>query len=124
MFRKALFSTTFVSTVCLAAVLTGMPVVAGDETVTLSGEIQAAKYDEDGNPVSVMIFDSEWGEVLISSQGQGQKLLDQVGAFVELTGSIVELEDDSRFSYAIQVDSFTIVEPAEPEYDEDWNPEE
>jgi hypothetical protein len=110
--------------VCVVVALAGSFVIADEDSVTLNGEIEVAEYDDDGNAASVMVYDSEWGEVLVSKEGKGKELLNHVGAVAEVTGTIVELDDDSGYSYAIQVTGYTIEEPAEPEDDPDLDPEE
>jgi hypothetical protein len=99
--------------------------------VTLEGEIEEGVYDEEGEIlVSVSIWDSEWGSVLISNQGKGAELLNHLGAVATVTGTISELgeDDESGFAYVIKVSSYTVEEPAEPqdfpEDDPDWDPEE
>lgn len=106
---------------CLAVMLVGSLVVASGEPVTLNGEIEVAEFDEDGEPKAAAIYDSEWGSVLISNAGKGQELLNHVGAIAEITGNLVELDDDSGYSYSITVSDYTIVEPAEGESDEAWH---
>ena len=104
------------------AALAGSFVIADEDPTTLTGEIEVAEYDDDGNATSVMVYDSEWGEVLVSKEGKGKELLNHVGAVAKVTGTIVELDDDSGYSYAIQVTGYTIEEPAEPEDDPDLDP--
>jgi hypothetical protein len=101
--------------VCVVAALAGSFVIADEDSVTLNGEIEVAEYDDDGNAASVMVYDSEWGSVLISNEGKGKELLNHVGAVAKVTGTIVELDDDSGYSYAIKVTGYTIEEPTEPE---------
>jgi hypothetical protein len=108
---------------CVVAAFAGSFVVADEDSVTLNGEIQVADYDDDGNATSVMVYDSEWGSVLISKEGKGKELVNHIGAVAKVTGIIVELDDDSGYSYAIKVTGYTIEEPAEPEDDPDWDPE-
>ena len=107
---------------CVVAALAGSLLFAEEDSVTLNGEIEIAEYDDDGNAVSVMVYDSEWGSVLISKQGKGKELLNHVGAVVKVTGTIVELDDDTGLSYAIQVGAYTIEKPAKPGSDMDWDP--
>ena len=103
----------------------GLAWAADDETaVVLRGEIEPADYDDDGEVTAVSIYDDEWGDVLISLQGKGKELLEHVGAVAEIRGTVRELEDDSGYSYAIRVTAYEIQEPAEPEDDPDWEPEE
>jgi hypothetical protein len=109
--------------VCVVAVLAGSFVIADEESVTLNGEIEVAEYDDDGNAASVMVYDSKWGEVLVSKEGKGKELLNHVGAVAKVTGIIVELDDDSDYSYAIKVSGYTIEEPTDPEDDPDWDPD-
>jgi hypothetical protein len=97
---------------------------ASAEVVTLNGEVDPAAYDEEtGNLVSVAIFDSEWGSVLVSPGGKGAELLGHVGAVVTVTGTIEELGEDSDYEYAIKVTSYTIDESAEPEEEPEDDPE-
>ena len=99
--------------------LTGSPTHADEGVVTLKGYIDIAESDDDGNVASVSIYDSEWGSVLISKEGKGSELLKHVDAEVELTGQIVELDDDSGYAYVITVASFKLEKPEEPEDDRD-----
>ena len=99
--------------------LTGSPTHADEGTVTLKGYIDIAESDDDGNVASVSIYDSEWGSVLISKEGKGSELLKHVDAEVELTGQIVELDDDNGYAYVITVASFKLEKPEEPEDDRD-----
>jgi hypothetical protein len=99
----------------MVMIVGGPLVLAEEETTTLNGEIEVAEYGDDGSPESVMVYDSEWGSVLISKEGKGGELLSHVGAIATLTGTIVELEDDGDYSYAIVVKSYSIDEPAEPD---------
>lgn len=80
------------------------------DLVTLQGEIEPAIYDDDGEITAVMIFDREWGSVLIDRDGKGSDLLEHVGSIATVRGTIHELDDDSDFSYAIQVVDYTIGE--------------
>ncbi len=114
------------SVVCLAFLLVGLLCVGvtyaqDDEpapaTVTLLGYVEAAEYDDEDNVVAISIYDSEWGAVLIRRSGKGGELMKHLDAEVELTGTLVELDDDSGFSYAISVTSFKLVNPAEPDDD-------
>jgi hypothetical protein len=96
--------------------LFGPVAVWGEEDVTIEGEIEEAEYDEESGAVTtVSIWDSEWGSVLVSNQGKGRELLNHVGAVAKVTGTIRELDDGSGFPYVIQVSSYTIEEPAEPD---------
>jgi hypothetical protein len=110
---------------CLLVFLAGLPAVAGEEKiVSIKGEIEAAAYDDDGAVEAVAIYDSDWGKVLISNGGKGKELLDHVGAFVEVTGKIVEIDEDSHgFAYEIIVTTYAIDESEDPEYEEEWDPE-
>ena len=104
----------------LAAVLLAAPGVAPaladeSEAVTVSGEVEAAEYDDDGNVTQVAIYDEEWGSVLVLRTSKGAELMNHVGAMVTANGVVRELEDDSGYSYSIEVASYTIDEPAEPE---------
>jgi hypothetical protein len=112
----------------LAAILCALLLVepgtaAAEETVTISGEIEAADYDDDGEVNQVAVFDSEWGSVLVLKSGKGNELLSLVGVIVSATGELSELDDDSGYSYAIEVTSYTIDEPPDPEEDPGDNPE-
>jgi hypothetical protein len=98
--------------------------LAGEESVTLNGEIEVAEYDDEGNPASVMIFDPEWGSILVSHEGKGKELLNHVGAFVSVTGTVIDLGDDSGYSYAIQVSDYVIERPADPDDYPASDPEE
>jgi hypothetical protein len=105
-------------TIAFGLLFTGAPAQANDELVTLKGYIEIAAYDDEGNVAAVSIYDEEWGQVLVHNQGKGSQLLNHVDADVELTGQIVELDDDSGFSYAITVAGFKVEgadEPDEPE---------
>jgi len=82
------------------------------EMDVISGEVEAADFDEDGNVVAVSIYDMQWGAVLVRGEGRGAELLKQVGAIVTATGHIEELDDDSAYQYAIRVESYTVDEPA------------
>jgi hypothetical protein len=104
--------------------LAGTISLAGEEAVTLNGEIEVAEYDDDGNVLSVMVYDSEWGSVLVSGEGKGKELLKHVGAVAKVTGTLVELDDESFYSYSIRVSSFSIEEAAEPDDDPDWDQED
>jgi hypothetical protein len=96
--------------------LFGPVAVWGEEDVTIEGEIEEAEYDEErGTVTTVSIWDSEWGSVLISNQGKGRELLSQIGAVAKVTGTIRELDDGSGFAYVIQVSSYTIETPADPD---------
>ncbi|MDX1387579.1 MAG: hypothetical protein R3344_00190 [Acidobacteriota bacterium] len=99
---------------------------AKEEVVTLQGDIETAEYDDDGNVSAVSVYDGDWGSVLIRNHGKGAELSRHVGAVAKVTGTIVELDDDSGYSYAITATSYTIVTPAESEEEdpEDWDPDE
>lgn len=108
---------------CVIAALAATPVLAEEKSVTLTGEIEVAEYDDDDKVVSVMLYDSEWGSVLVAREGKGKELLGHVGAIVTVTGTLFEPDDDSGYSQAIRVTGYTIKEPAE-RYDEpDLDPE-
>jgi hypothetical protein len=95
----------------LALLFAGAATYAEEEQVTLSGYIDAADYDDDGNVTAVSIYDSAWGDVLISKEGKGKELIKHVDAGVELSGRIVELDDESGYSYEITVSAFKLEEP-------------
>ena len=95
----------------LALLFVGAPTHAEEDEVTLKGYIDAAEYDDEGNVTSVSIYDTEWGAVLISKEGKGKELIAHVDAGVELTGRIVELDDESGYSYEITVSAFKLEEP-------------
>jgi hypothetical protein len=101
--------------VALALLLVSPGKAEGTETSTIRGEVEVADYDEDGAVTEVAIYDDEWGSVLVLASGKGSELLDQIGAVVSATGEIRELDGDRGYSYAIEVTSYTIDEPAEPE---------
>lgn len=109
-----------------AFVLASAASVAGSEDLqTITGEVEPAGHDEDGDVSSVGISDSEWGWVVISNTGKGKELLDYVGDVVTVSGTIEEQEDESGTTYVMEVSSYSIEEPADPEeYPEDWEPEE
>ena len=107
--------------IVFALLFVGIGTAGELETVTITGEIEAAYYDDDGNVTQVAIYDGEWGSVLVLKSGKGAELLNHLGAFVSATGEIRELDDDSDYSYAVEVASYTIDEPAEPEEDPDDN---
>jgi hypothetical protein len=100
----------------LMLLLAGPIPARAEEEVTIEGEIEEGEYDgESGAPVNVSIWDSEWGSVLVSTQGKGRELLNHIGAVAKVTGTIRELDDGSGFPYVIQVSSYTIVTSAEPD---------
>lgn len=101
--------------VCLIMIFGGPLILADEETATLNGEIEVAEYGDDGSPVSVMVYDSEWGSVLISKEGKGGELLKHIGAIATMTGTIVELDEDSGYPYEIRVNTYSIEEPEDPE---------
>jgi len=109
--------------ILFALLLVGPGTAVAEETVTISGEIEAADYDDDGEVTQVSIYDSEWGSVLVLKGGKGNELLSHVGAVVSAAGELSELDDDSGYSYAIEVTSYTIDEPANPEENPGDNPE-
>jgi len=105
-------------TLCVIAALTGFVALADEEQeggtmVTLSGEIEVAEYDDDGNTAAVMVYDQEWGSVLVAAGGKGDELLDQVGAIAKLTGKLTELDENSNYGYSIRVSSYSIEVPAD-----------
>jgi hypothetical protein len=59
----------------------------------------------------------------VLKSGKGNELLSLVGVIVSATGELSELDDDSGYSYAIEVTSYTIDEPPDPEEDPGDNPE-
>ncbi|MDH3285672.1 MAG: hypothetical protein OEQ13_13155 [Acidobacteriota bacterium] len=93
-----------------------------DESVTLTGEIEAAEYDESGDVRSVMIYDSEWGSVLVSRSEKGKELLGHIGSVVTLQGKIMEMDEESEYRWSIDVRNFTVNTPAEHDDDEEWDP--
>jgi hypothetical protein len=117
--KSALAPRVVALSIGVALLLTGAVTQANEETVTLNGYIEVAEYDDDENVASVSIYDSEWGSVLISNEGRGSELRKHVDADVELTGQIVELDDDSGYSYAIKVTSFKVEKSEEPEDDQE-----
>ena len=117
--KSALAPRVVALSIGVALLLTGAVTQANEETVTLKGYIEVAEYDDDENVASVSIYDSEWGSVLISNEGRGSELRKHVDADVELTGQIVELDDDSGYSYAIKVISFKVEKSEEPEDDQE-----
>jgi hypothetical protein len=114
-----------VLTACLFVILAGSLVAAKEETVTLTGQIEAAEYDTDGNVASVAVYDMEKGSVLISKEGKGKELLSHVGVMAKITGTLVELDEESEYPYVVKVASYTTEgledEPAEGTY---WDHEE
>lgn len=109
-----------VLSICLLVILVGSPATAKvEEAVALHGEIEAAEYDGDGNVVSVAVYDSEWGSVLISKEGKGKELLKHVGAIATVEGKIVESEDDPEYSYSIKVSGYKIEDSADRSWDDE-----
>jgi hypothetical protein len=101
--------------VCFVLALCVCPAGAEDEYVTLSGEIEAAEYDDDGGVTSVLVYDVEWGEVLMLNEGKGAELLAHVGEDVSVTGKLVELGDDAEYTYGLKVTAYTFEVPDEPD---------
>jgi len=117
--------TVYVAGALAFALLLVSPAKAdGMAATTIRGEVEAANYDEDGRVTKVAVYDDEWGAVLVLENGKGTELLKHVGVLVSATGNIRELDDDSGYSYAIEVTSYTIDEPAEPDEDPDHDPRE
>ena len=106
----------FLILVALLVALCGVVQTAHAETATISGEVEATEYDEDGNVIEVAIYDDDWGSVLVWQNEKGAELLDLVGAIVSATGDLRE-HDDDPFPYTISVTDYTVEEPAEPEGD-------
>lgn len=104
--------------VILLLAATAGPAVVADETATLHGEIEVADYDDDGNPVSIMVYDTEWGSVLIADGGKGKELRKHVGSYAKLTGTIIEAQDDG-YPYTINVSGFSIERDTSDDWDED-----
>lgn len=90
------------------AALAGMAAVAAIEPVTLSAAIEVADYDDDGNVASVMIFVAEHGSILIDNEGKGKELLDHVGEWATITGTLEALDGEGGYDYVIQVEDFTL----------------
>jgi asparagine synthetase A len=113
-------------TVCLFVLLAGTgAAVAAEETVTLEGEIEAARYDGD-EVAAVAVYDDQWDWVLVVNEGKGKELLNHVGAVVKVTGKIIEIDDDVADEYAheIVVTSYTVEVRTESDAGEEWDPEE
>lgn len=103
----------------------GASIAGSEDMQTITGEVEPAEHDEDGDVSSVGIYDNDWGWVVISNTGKGKELLHHVGAVVTVTGTIEELDDGRGPANVMEVSSYSIDEPAEPEeYPEDWDPEE
>jgi hypothetical protein len=103
----------------------GVFVAGNEELQTITGEVEPAEHDENGDVSSVGIYDDEWGWVVIANEGKGKELLAHVGAVVKASGTITEPDDESGTKYVMKVSSYSIEEPAEPWDDpEDWEPEE
>lgn len=79
-----------------------------EESVTLTGEVGAAGYDDDGAVTAATIDDAEWGLVLVIKDAKGAELLKHLGETVVAEGIIEELYDDSGYSYAIKVVRFSV----------------
>lgn len=79
----------------------------GQETVF--GRVMVAEENDDGEVLAVSIDDADWGPVLVASNGRGRELVELVGAFVEATGRIDEL-DEEEFSYIIHVEAYSVIE--------------
>jgi hypothetical protein len=120
MSQRSIFNSRFATLpIVILVLLLGASIASSEETVTLEGEVEPAAYDEEGGRLlSVSIYDLEWGSVLVTSHGKGGELLEHVGAIVRATGSITEARDDSGYVYVIEVSSYTVIEPAEP--DDEW----
>jgi hypothetical protein len=109
------------------AVFVGSVALAEEEegtTVTISGEIEVAEYDDDGNAAALMVYDQEWGSVLVAAGGKGDELMEHVGEIASLKGKLTELDEDSDYDYSIRVTSYTFGEPEEPDTSEDWDSDE
>lgn len=105
------------ATILFTLLVAGLGTAALAEEVTISGEVEAADYDEDGNVIDVAIYDEEWGSVFVLRTGKGSALLNHVGEVVSATGEIRELDDDSGYLYSIEVASYSSGEPEEPSED-------
>jgi hypothetical protein len=98
----------------------GASIAGSEDMQTITGEVEPAEHDEDGDVSSVGIYDNDWGWVVISNTGKGEELLDHVGDVVTVTGTIEELDDGRGPAHVMEVSSYSIDEPAEPEeYPED-----
>ena len=115
--RKIGLFLRMLSAVCLLIVLGGAQTNTDYEPVTLNGEIEVADYGHDGEATSIVVNDREWGLVLISNSGVGSELLAHVGAVLEITGELTEIQDESGYTHSIRVTDYSILEPAEPTSD-------
>lgn len=95
------------------------PVTAETEAVTLTGEVEAADFDDDGGVAAVAIYDFEWGSVLVAGDSKGKELLDHVGDVVRASGYVEPLDDDSGYFHLIRIQSYSIEEAAAHDDDAD-----
>lgn len=100
---------------CAVVALAGALAFANEDPTTLSGEIEIAQTDDDGNVKAVAIYDVEWGSVLISNNEKGKELLKHVGELATVNGTIVELDEESDYLYEIRVTSYVIEDSDEPD---------
>jgi hypothetical protein len=82
---------------------------------TIEGTVEVGDTDDDGNVVSVSIWDADEGAVLITKAGKGGDLLRMIGARVEVTGTLRHRENDPDYDAEMDVQSYKVLEPAEPE---------
>lgn len=94
--------------------------IVAAEPVTLQGEIEIVEYDDDGNVASVAIYDEERGSILVSNSGKGRDLLEHVGAYVEVSGRLVESQENDLYEFQVVVTGYKVKRPEDdPDDDQD-----
>jgi hypothetical protein len=77
--------------------------------VTVTGTIRASEMTSRGEPRRVYI-DLEDKPILLSRQDKGKKLLELVGATVQVTGHLRKVHNDENFSKVIFVTGYEVKE--------------
>ncbi len=77
------------------------------ETVTITGTVYEDQWDENDNPIAVVIDANDGEEYKISSEGKGRELLKLDNQELKATGVVVE---DGEGQKTIKVTEYEIVE--------------
>jgi hypothetical protein len=88
---------------------------AAQKKKTIEGTVEVGETDGEGNVLSVSIWDADHGAVLITKSGKGGDLLRMIGARVQATGTLRPREDDAEYDAEMDVQSYKVLERAEPE---------
>lgn len=110
-------TTTSVALLVLAFLIVAAPHLSAKSSgpQRISGEVMVKERGEDGEVLSVSIWDGTWGLVGVEMKGKGRELLAHVGDAIEATGTIEPAKGEDSVSFIIRLKTYKVQTPRQAE---------